>query len=210
MYKIPISAHLAVIALWLEFALHALFWRFLSVLFIFVLGISGTWAIANYSWWAAFVVASRYVYPFLPQCKANVRAKAWEIARRELLLLGEIRKIFRSGSNVGIWIGVSSVLKRLGTPESCKDAKDIYELVARPEIKAEARYKLVSGAIWAILVTITLRFDRLDGPWALPRTHCRCLGELISNSGLYYDSLLRQLSLPTKPPFENLLTSLLT
>jgi hypothetical protein len=174
MDEIPISAHLASIALKLEPALHALFWRVLSVLFVFVLSIPETWAVANYSSWAIFRVASGYVYPFLPECKANVREKAWGIVRRELRLLGEIRLVFRNGVNARIWTEVSNILKRLGASETRNELVEIYELVARPEIKAEAWYKFISCAIWAVLVTILFRFDRLDGPWALPRSHWLC------------------------------------
>jgi hypothetical protein len=175
MVAIPISARLASIMLWLELALHAVFWRTLSVLFIFVLCIPETWVIANYSWWAIFRVASGYATPFVTKCcKASVRKKAWAIVRRELRLLSEMKLIFRRGGNSRIWTEVTNILKRFGTPETRKEAGEIYALVARPEIKAEAWYKCVSCAIWAVLVTMLLRFDRLDGPWALPSSHWLC------------------------------------
>ncbi|KAF4636845.1 hypothetical protein G7Y89_g1239 [Cudoniella acicularis] len=152
MSAIPVSARLASIALRLEPKLEAAFWRTLSVLFLFFLGLSDTWAVANYPLWAIFRVFYHAVYPFLAECKVNVRGKAWGTVRRELRILSEIPALLRRGASPSIWTEISNVLQRLGGPETRKDAREIYEIVAKPEVKADAQYKLILGKVIASLV----------------------------------------------------------
>jgi hypothetical protein len=172
MSAIPVLARFASICLRLEPKLEATFWLTLLVLFFFVLGISDTWAVANYSLWASFRVFYIAVYPFLSGCDAGIRGKAKEIVARELRIFREIPAIVRRGSNPQIWIEVQNTLKQLGGPETKKDAREIYEAVVKPKVPAEARSKLASGTIWAILVTILFR---IGSPFALPRSHWLCL-----------------------------------
>jgi len=168
MFAIPISARLASIALRLEPKVRAAFWLTLDVLFFFALGLSDTWAVANYTWWAAIRVFCGALYPLRSGITPHVLRKAVHITRRERAILGEIRALLRRSANPRIWGDIVNALKRMGGPETRKDAKDIYDEVAKPKIVADVWNQLVAMMIWAVLVTI---FFRHSSPFALPQSH---------------------------------------
>jgi hypothetical protein len=112
MSAIPFSARFTIIALRLESMLEVAFWLALSVLFLFVLGIPDTWAVANYTSWAVFRVLSGAVHPFLSKCDAGIRYKAWGIVGRELRILRETRAIVRRGANPRILTEIQNALRR--------------------------------------------------------------------------------------------------
>jgi hypothetical protein len=163
-----ISLIIAASALRLEPLLDRAFWQVLGALFMCILNIGDTNFVANSPIWAAIRVSYYAAYPFSHAYTADVHHRVSVVWSREQQILREIMAVLRRGASLHLWSEIYRAIRKLIGPETRKDARKIFEIIAQPKLRAEALDKTVSSILWVLIVTTLFRHD---SSFALPSTY---------------------------------------